>query len=90
MTTGSTTTGRRSPLQHWLEVLASTRSDSRRASQVETPTYATVVQAQRDVAGWDPREVWLDRIKKPRDEARAAARAQQDGAAPGATLKESQ
>ena len=73
--TTSSTTGRLSPLQHWLEFLASTRSDRRRSTPDEPPTYADVIQAQRDdgTGGWDPRDVWLDRIKRPRDAGRAAA-----------------
>jgi hypothetical protein len=69
--TSSTTTGRRSPLQHWLEFLTSNRLDSRRSTNVvEAPSYVAVVQAQREdvIVGWDPHEVWLDRIKKPRDD----------------------
>jgi hypothetical protein len=73
MTTSSTTTGRRSPLQHWLEFLASTRSGARRDAPAETPTYAAAVRAHKTAGGWDPHEVWLDRIKKPRDERLAAA-----------------
>lgn len=67
--TSSTTTGRRSPLQHWLEFLASRRSDAHRSTRVESRTYVAVVQAQREevIVGWDPHEVWLDRIKRPRD-----------------------
>ena len=74
MTTSNTTTGRRSPLQHWLEFLTSTRSDSHRSTRAETSTYVALVQAQREdvIRAWDPHEVWLDRIKKPRD-ARLAA-----------------
>ena len=77
--TSSTTTGRRSPLQHWLEFLASTRLDSRRPTNVEAPSYVAVVQAQREevIVGWDPHEVWLDRIKKPRDD-QALTRAARD------------
>ncbi|HEX5648068.1 MAG TPA: hypothetical protein VFX69_00300, partial [Steroidobacteraceae bacterium] len=35
-------------------------------------TYASVISAAQNAAGWDPHEVWLDRIKKPRDDRRAA------------------
>ena len=91
--TSSTTTSRRSPLQHWLEFLASTRLDSRRSTRAEAPTYVAVVQAQRAqvIVGWDPHEVWLDRIKKPREQREALARAASDLAGEtgnGADVKE--
>jgi hypothetical protein len=69
--TNSSTTDRRSPLQLWLEFLASTRPDARRAPPTEPPCYASLVQERRrpEFGGWDPYEVWLDRIKRPRDAA---------------------
>ena len=72
MTTTTTTTTTGSLLQRWLEFLASGRSGSTRAAQADIPTYASVISAAQDTAGWDPHEVWLDRIKKPRDDRRAA------------------
>ena len=89
--TSSTTTGRRSPLQHWLEFLASSRSDSRRSTHVEAPSYVAVVQAQREevIVGWDPHEVWLDRIKRPRDRRLAASHEQPADPAPEPTIKDS-
>ena len=91
--TSNTTTGRRSPLQHWLEFLASTRSDVRRSTRVDAPTttYVAVVQAQREelIVGWDPHEVWLDRIKRPRDRRLAASIEQPADPAGKATIKES-
>ncbi|HXW09006.1 MAG TPA: hypothetical protein VD737_00185 [Steroidobacteraceae bacterium] len=89
--TSSTTTGRRSPLQHWLEFLASARSDAHRSTHVEARTYVEVVQAQREdvTVGWDPHEVWLDRIKRPRDRRIAASLEPSTDPAPEATVKES-
>jgi len=72
----STSTSRRTPLQLWLEFLASARPDSRNPAPVAAAaTYDVAVEARRAPAatGWDPHEVWLDRIKKPRDERRAAS-----------------
>jgi hypothetical protein len=73
MTSSTTITGKRSALQNWLEFLASSRSDARRVAAVDTPTYAAAVQGRESVGGWDPHEVWLDRIKRPRDEHHRAA-----------------
>jgi hypothetical protein len=73
MISSKTKMGPPSTLQHWLEFLASNRSDARRVAAVDTPTYAAAVQGRERVGGWDPHEVWLDRIKKPRDEHRAAS-----------------
>jgi hypothetical protein len=73
MTSSTTTTGPRSALQYWLEFLASNRSAADRDAPVEAPTYAAAVQGREGVGGWDPHEVWLDRIKRPRDEHRAAS-----------------
>jgi hypothetical protein len=61
-------------LQQWLEFFASKRSAAHTSTPVEAPpTYAVAVQGRESVGGWDPHEVWLDRIKKPRDEHRAAS-----------------
>ena len=73
MTSSITTTGQRSALQHWLEFLASTRSGSCKVVPVDTPSFAAAVQGRERISGWDPHEVWLHRIKKPRDEHRAAS-----------------
>ena len=68
----TTTTATSSLLQRWLQFLTSARSDATRASEADFPTYASVISAGQETAGWDPHEVWLDRIKKPRDDRRAA------------------
>jgi hypothetical protein len=73
MTSSTTTTGPRSALQYWLEFLASNRSAAAGDALVEAPTYAAAVQGREQVGGWDPHEVWLDRIKRPRDKHRAAS-----------------
>jgi hypothetical protein len=59
-------------VQRWLQFLTSARSDATRAAPTDIPTFASVIGAGQQTAGWDPHEVWLDRIKKPRDDRRAA------------------
>jgi hypothetical protein len=71
MTTRTTATSG-SLLQRWLQFLASARSDATREAHADMPTYASAINAGQNTAGWDPHEVWLDRIKKPRDDRRAA------------------
>jgi hypothetical protein len=58
-------------MQQKLEALASTQRAPHQpaAREPDQPSYATVVSAEKP-AGWDPREVWLDRIKRPRDQRR--------------------
>ena len=73
MTSSTTTTSPRSALQQWLEFLASNRSAAHSPAPVEALTYAAVVQDRERLGGWDPHDVWLHRIKKPRDEHRAAS-----------------
>lgn len=58
-------------LQQVLETLASNRpARTTLGATDEPPTYASVVNA-RKTTGWDPHDVWLDRIKRPRDARRA-------------------
>jgi hypothetical protein len=69
----TTTTTQGSLLQRWLQLLTSARSDATRAKLADVRTYAAVISAGQERTAWDPHEVWLDRIKKPRDDRRAAA-----------------
>jgi hypothetical protein len=70
--TTTTTTATGSLVQRWLQFLTSARPEATRAAPNDIPTYASVISAAQNAAGWDPHEVWLDRIKKPRDDRRAA------------------
>lgn len=60
-------------MQQVLEALAETRraDTAMEASGTVVPTYASVVSSRKSATGWDPHEVWLDRIKRPRDQRRA-------------------
>lgn len=62
MTTGSN-------LQLRLEAAAPARPDGAATAAepaVKTPSFGTVVQDAKAQA-WDPHEVWLNRVKKPRE-----------------------
>jgi hypothetical protein len=55
-----------SRMQQLLEVLASTRPGPEPASKQHDPAFAAVVASTRDT-GWDPKEVWLNRVHRPRE-----------------------
>jgi hypothetical protein len=63
MTTGSS-------LQQRLEAAVPARPDGARASvepAAKTPSFVAAVQNAKTQA-WDPHEVWLNRVKKPREQ----------------------
>lgn len=57
-------------LQQRLEAAASARLDGALASAepaAKTPSFVAAVQNAKTQA-WDPHEVWLNRVKKPREQ----------------------
>ena len=59
-------------LQQRLEALGiPARSVDSRESGHDEPTLASVSSNRNSVA-WDPHEVWLERIRKPREQRRSA------------------
>jgi len=59
-----------SSLQQLLRASTTTGADGQVAGEVpaaKTPSFVAAVQGARTPA-WDPHEVWLNRVKKPREQ----------------------
>lgn len=53
-------------MQQLLETLVSTQATEDDVQQVDGRTFASAL-TERRTTGWDPHDVWLRRIKEPRD-----------------------